>query len=134
MTPIVSVIGQDKEAKTAAVVALIKEITGRGYRVGTIKHHVHDDFDIDTPGKASYRHKEAGASEVAIASPTMLAFIRTHSSDPILKDIAAMFSPDIDLIITEGYAAADTYKIESPLADPVKAADEIEKAFLAGRN
>lgn len=130
MTQIVSVIGKDKEAKTAAVVSLVEEMVRRGYRVGTIKHHVHDDFDIDTPGKSSFRHRQAGASEVAVASPTMLAYIRTHNSDPMLKDVAAMFSPDIDIIITEGHAAADTYKIESPLQDAVKTADEIERKFL----
>ncbi len=130
MTPIVSVIGHDKEAKTAAVEALVKELADRGYRVGTIKHHVHDDFEIDVPGKASYRHRRAGASEVAIASPTMLAYIRTHDSDPWLVDVAAMFSRDIDIIITEGYEAAETYKVEPPLEDVKAAADMIEKTFL----
>jgi molybdopterin-guanine dinucleotide biosynthesis protein MobB len=131
MIPIVSVIGEDKEAKTAAVVALVEELTARGYKVGTVKHHFHDDFDIDVPGKATYRHREAGAAEVAIASPTMLAYIRSHSSDPMLADVAAMFSPDVDIIVTEGYAAADTFKIESPLADAKKKAAEIEERFLA---
>ncbi|MFA5867648.1 MAG: molybdopterin-guanine dinucleotide biosynthesis protein B [Actinomycetota bacterium] len=134
MIPIVSVIGYDKEAKTAAVTALVKEMTGRGYRVGTIKHHVHNDFEIDVPGKASHKHREAGASEVAIASPTMLAYIRTHASDPMLVDVAAMFSPDIDIIITEGYAAADTYKVESPVKNVEAAADAIEKEFLKDKD
>jgi molybdopterin-guanine dinucleotide biosynthesis protein MobB len=132
MIPVVSVIGEEKEGKTAAVVALVEELSRRGYRVGTVKHHFHDDFDIDVPGKASYRHRTAGAVEVAVASPTMLAYIRNHSGDPMLVNVIAMFSPDIDIIVTEGYAAADTHKIESPLVDAKAAADEIEKMFLSG--
>lgn len=132
MIPLISVIGTDKEAKTKAVVALVEEMVGRGYRIGTIKHHVHDDFQIDVPGKASFKHRAAGAAEVAVASPTMLAYIRTHALDPKISDLAAMFSQDIDVIITEGYAGAETYKIKSPVTDVKKIADEIEKMFLAG--
>lgn len=130
---IVSVLASEKEHKTATVVALVEELTRRGYRVGTIKHHVHDDFEIDVPGKATHRHSMAGAAEVAIASPTMLAYIRKHRTDPLLADVAAMFSEDIDIIVTEGYAAADTFKVEGPLADVIETADEIEKMFLTGK-
>jgi molybdopterin-guanine dinucleotide biosynthesis protein MobB len=127
--PIVSVLAKGKEDKTATVVALVAELTRRGYRVGTVKHHVHDDFEIDVPGKPTHRHARAGAAEVAISSPTMLAYIRKHGSDPMLADVAAMFSDEIDIIITEGYAAADTFKVEGPLEDVIKTADEIEKLF-----
>lgn len=129
---IVSVIASGKEEKTATVVSLVEELTRRGYRVGTIKHHIHNDFEIDVPGKPSYRHTQAGAAEVVIASPTMLAYIKKHRQDPMLYEVAHMFSEDIDIIITEGYAAADTFKVEGPLEDVTKTADDIEKRFLVG--
>jgi molybdopterin-guanine dinucleotide biosynthesis adapter protein len=131
MIPVVSVIGPDKEGKTSAVVDMVKELTERGYRVGTIKHHLHDDFEIDIPGKASFRHRAAGAVEVAVASPTMLAFIKNNTEDPMLSDVKSMFSSSIDIVITEGYASADTYKVESSVADVKKIVDEIEMRFLA---
>jgi molybdopterin-guanine dinucleotide biosynthesis adapter protein len=131
MIPVVSVIGPDKEGKTSAVVDIVKELTKRGYRVGTIKHHLHDDFEIDIPGKASFRHRAAGAAEVAVASPTMLAFIKSNTEDPRLSDLTSMFSSNINIVITEGYAAADTYKVDTPVADVKEIVDDIEMRFLA---
>jgi molybdopterin-guanine dinucleotide biosynthesis adapter protein len=130
MTPMISIIGQDKKAKTDAVEALVKELTGRGYKVGALKHHVHDDFEIDIPGKASYRHRKAGACEVAVSSPTMFAYIKDNDCEMDLADVNKYFSSDIDIIIAEGYASSDAAKIEAPVADVSAVADSIEAEFL----
>ena len=131
MTPMISIIGTDKKAKTDAVEALVKELSSRGYKVGALKHHVHDDFEIDVPGKASYRHRKAGACEIAVSSPTMFAFIKDNDCEMDLVDIEKYFSGGIDIIITEGYASADTPKIEAPIADVPGVADGIVAEFLS---
>lgn len=130
MTQMISVIGNDKKAKTDAVEALVKELSRRGYKVGALKHHVHDDFEIDIPGKASYRHRQAGACEVAVSSPTMFAYIKDNDCEMDLADVNKYFSSDIDIIIAEGYASSDSPKIEAPIRDVSAAADSIEAEFL----
>lgn len=127
MKPLVSVVSRDKKHKTEAVVALVGEFRKRGYRVATVKHHQHDDFDMDVPGKPSYRHREAGAEEVVVASPTMLAYIRRHDREPSLEEAASIFSDQIDIIICEGYSSADTLKIEAPINRVSEAVDMIEE-------
>lgn len=126
MIPIISVIGKDKPQKTAAVIDIVRELKRRGYKVGTVKHHAHGDFSFDVPGKASYRHGEAGASETAVSGPTMLGYIRRHDRELSLTEITEFFSQDIDVIITEGYAREETPKIDSPISDPTETVDEIE--------
>ncbi|MFZ3062973.1 MAG: molybdopterin-guanine dinucleotide biosynthesis protein MobB, partial [Actinomycetota bacterium] len=49
--PVISIVGRPKEGKTALIEDLVTELKKRGYRVGTIKHHAHEDFEIDQPGK-----------------------------------------------------------------------------------
>ena len=132
MVPMISIIGEDKKAKTDAVEALVKELTNRGYRVGALKHHVHDDFEIDIPGKASYRHRKAGACEVAISSPTMFAYIKDNDCEMDLADVRKYFSANTDIIIAEGYASSDSPKVEAPLVDVAGAADGIVAEFLVG--
>ncbi len=126
MIPIISVVGKDKSQKTAAVVEIIRELKKRGYKVGTVKHHAHGDFSFDVPGKASYRHSEAGASETAVSGPTMLGYVRRHDRELPLTEVVKFFSRDIDVIITEGYFKEDTPKVESPVSDPVVTVDDIE--------
>ena len=133
MRPVVSVFGEGKEEKTAGVEALVVELTKRGYTVGTLKHHVHDDFDIDIPGKASYRHRMAGAREVAVSSPTMYAYIRHHDKELDLEEAESRFSPAVDIIIAEGYGAAAEFGFKAPVTDAAKAADDIEERFFPGR-
>jgi molybdopterin-guanine dinucleotide biosynthesis protein B len=132
MKPMISIIGADKKAKTDAVEALVKELSARGYKVGALKHHVHDDFEIDVPGKASYRHRKAGACEVAVSSPTMFAYIKDNDCEMDLADIDKYFSSDIQIVIAEGYASSDSPKIEAPIRDIPATVDGIVAEFLAG--
>ena len=68
MPPVVSFVGKPDSGKTTLLEKLIPELNRRGYRVGTIKHHVHQ-FEMDKPGKDTFRHKQAGARVVALSSP-----------------------------------------------------------------
>lgn len=111
MTPIVSVVGTSNVGKTTFLVKLIGELKARGYRVAVIKHNVHD-FEIDHPGKDTYRHAEAGADAVVIASSHKMAMVKRLEEELSLHDIVSMLGPGYDLVLTEGYKRGPFPKIE----------------------
>jgi molybdopterin-guanine dinucleotide biosynthesis adapter protein len=108
--PIISIVGKSDVGKTTVLEKVIRELKGRGYRLATIKHHVHW-FEIDQPGKDTWRHAQAGSDVVVIAAPNRLAMIRELESELSLAEIAAMIQ-DVDIIITEGYKRGNKPKIE----------------------
>lgn len=111
MPAAVSLIGKPDCGKTTLLEKLIPELTARGLKVGTIKHHVHA-FEMDTPAKDSWRHKQAGASVVALSSPTGLGIIRDTDSDLAVEYLVDQYFRDVDLVITEGYKRSSLPKIE----------------------
>ncbi|MDN5344547.1 MAG: molybdopterin-guanine dinucleotide biosynthesis adapter protein [Clostridia bacterium] len=108
--PVISVVGKSDVGKTTLLVKLLPELKRRGYRVATIKHDTHG-FDIDRPGKDTWRHAEAGADVVVISSPTKMAIIEKVEMELPLDAIAGRVQ-NVDLIITEGYKRGDKPKIE----------------------
>ena len=108
--PIVSIVGSSGTGKTTLLEKLIPELKARGLRVGTIKHHEHD-FEMDRPGKDSWRHKQAGAAVTVIASPTKIGMIMDVDHDYGL-DRLMPFMAGVDIILTEGYKKEDRMKIE----------------------
>jgi molybdopterin-guanine dinucleotide biosynthesis protein B len=112
MIPIVSIVGKSDAGKTTLIEKLIPELKRRGYRVATIKHDAHQ-FEIDHPGKDSYRHFQAGADWTLIGSPAKLALVRRLERELSLDEIAALIT-DADIILTEGYKreAAPARRIE----------------------
>lgn len=125
MPPIVSFIGRPDSGKTTLLAQLIPALTRRGIRVGVIKHHMHC-FAMDTPGKDTWRLKQAGAAAVALSAPTGLGIIRDTTQDTPVAEVVAMAMADMDLVLTEGYKQEGMPKIEvhrgavhaAPLADP----------------
>lgn len=109
--PIISVVGRSDVGKTTLLEKLIPELKRRGYRVATVKHHAHPGFDIDQPGKDTWRHAEAGSDHVVIAAPDKVASIRRVDREPTLDEIATTIR-DVDIILTEGYKRAGKPKIE----------------------
>ncbi len=101
MIPLVAIVGKSDAGKTTLIEKLIPELKRRGYRVATIKHDAHH-FEIDHPGKDSYRHFQAGADWTVIGSPEKLALIRRLDREFTLDEIAAQID-GVDLILTEGY-------------------------------
>lgn len=111
MAPVISVVGKSNVGKTTFLEKLIAELTRRGRRVGTIKHDTHG-FDIDKPGKDSWRHAQAGSVAVAISSAEKVAIIKQVSRELTLDELAVLVDDDLDIVLTEGYKRSDRPKIE----------------------
>jgi molybdopterin-guanine dinucleotide biosynthesis adapter protein len=104
-TRVLGVAGFKNSGKTTLVVRLVAELTRRGYRISTVKH-AHHSFEIDHEGRDSYRHRAAGASEVAVVSRYRWALMHEldgkESGEPTLDDILGKLEP-CDLVLVEGY-------------------------------
>jgi len=111
MPPVVSLIGKANSGKTTLLEKLLPALNAHGLRVGTIKHHVHA-FDMDRPGKDTWRHKQAGATVVALSSPTGLGLIRDTDHDLPLTEVVSRYFAEVDLVITEGYKSGPAPKVE----------------------
>jgi molybdopterin-guanine dinucleotide biosynthesis protein MobB len=109
--PVVTIIGKSKSGKTTLMEKLITELKERGYRVGTLKHHSHSAFEIDQPGKDSWRHARAGSEHVIIAAPDKIASYRLLKRELDFDQIIREFS-DLNLILVEGYKSAHQPSIE----------------------
>ncbi|MTI42102.1 molybdopterin guanine dinucleotide biosynthesis accessory protein MobB [Roseibium hamelinense] len=107
------ITGWKNSGKTQLVTELVAEFTRRGFKVSTVKH-AHHNFDIDRPGADSYRHREAGASEVALVSGRRWALMHElrEEDEPPLDAILARLAP-CDLVIIEGYKREGHPKIEA---------------------
>ena len=105
------VIGWKNAGKTGLMERLVACITARGFTVSTVKH-VHHDVDLDQPGKDTFRHRSAGASEVVLASAHRFAILHEHRGpEPDLAVILTRLAP-VDLVLVEGYKRDAHRKIE----------------------
>jgi molybdopterin-guanine dinucleotide biosynthesis protein MobB len=109
---ILGIVGWKNSGKTTLVEALVREMTGRGLRISTVKH-AHHAFDIDVPGKDSYRHREAGAQEVIVTSGQRWALMHELRGSPesSLDDLLSKLAP-CDLVLVEGFKYGGHPKIE----------------------
>ncbi len=112
MPALLSIVGKSKAGKTTFLEKLIPEVRRRGYSVGTVKHDVHDHFEIDHEGKDTWRHRQAGAQTVAIGSPSRFALTKIVKTEVDLDTIVASYFVDEDLVLTEGYKSGNKAKIE----------------------
>lgn len=112
MNKVIGVAGFKNAGKTTLVEKLVRDLTGRGFRVSTVKH-AHHSFDIDHEGRDSFRHRKAGATEVAVVSRQRWALIHEsrEGEEPSLAEILAKLAP-CDLVIVEGYKRDTHDKIE----------------------
>jgi len=112
MNKVIGVIGWQNSGKTTLVVELVKHLTAEGFNVSTVKH-AHHAFDIDKPGKDSFKHREAGAREVMVASDTRWALMRELQNETQLSlpDLVARMD-DADIILAEGFKSGHHPKIE----------------------
>ena len=107
------ITGWKNSGKTGLMERLVTEFTGRGHTVSTLKH-AHHAFDVDQPGKDSFRHRQAGASEVLLSSRKRWALMHElrNNDEPTLEDLLAKLSP-VDLILVEGFKTGPHPKIEA---------------------
>jgi len=111
MLPVISVVGKSDTGKTTLLEKLIPEIKRRGYRVATVKHDAHR-FEIDKPGKDTYRHFQAGADAVLISSKEKIALIARTEGEEIPLDDVIKNLPPVDIVLTEGFKTGNKPKIE----------------------
>jgi molybdopterin-guanine dinucleotide biosynthesis protein B len=109
---IYGVTGWKNSGKTGLMERLVAEFTRRGLKVSTIKH-AHHTTDVDQPGRDSFRHREAGACEVMLASPNRWALMHElrDEEEPPLHELLARMSP-VDLILIEGFKRDAHPKVE----------------------
>ena len=107
----VAFVAPSGTGKTTLLEKLIAELKRRGYRVGAIKHDAHR-FEIDHPGKDSYRLAAAGADTTLITSPEKLALVRRHSASPAVEEIVSAYFGDVDIVVAEGFRRTSLPRIE----------------------
>lgn len=107
------VVGWKNSGKTGLMERLVAEITGRGFRVSTLKH-AHHAVDVDQPGKDSHRHRLAGAIEVVLASRKRWAMMHElrDTAEPELEALLPKLEP-VDLVLVEGYKRSRHPKVEA---------------------
>lgn len=106
------VVGWKNSGKTTLVAGLVTELKSRGYSVSTVKH-AHHAFDLDQPGRDSYKHREAGAQEVVISSGNRWALMHELQGEDEyrLPDLLEKMTP-VDIVIIEGFKREPHAKIE----------------------
>jgi formylmethanofuran dehydrogenase subunit E len=108
----VLIVGTKKSGKTTLIEKLVPELSARGYRVGTVKHHHSSSpLDVDRAGKDSWRHRQAGARAVALVSPTELAVFQ-NTDEPVPLDQIIKTLNNLDLVLVEGFRATAKPRIE----------------------
>ena len=109
---VLGIAGWSGSGKTTLLAKLIPALIGRGLTVSTVKH-AHHDFDVDQPGKDSWRHREAGATEVLVSSDRRWALMHEHrgAAEPPLAALLAKLQP-VDLVLIEGFKREAYPKLE----------------------
>ncbi len=112
--------GWSGSGKTTLMVRLLPELVGRGLTVSTIKH-AHHNFEIDRPGKDSYEHREAGATEVMITGGKRWALMHEirEKAEPTVADLMSHMTP-VDLLMIEGFKNDEHPKLEVYRSDTGK--------------
>ncbi len=108
---VLGIVGWSGSGKTTLLTAILPMLRVSGLTISTVKH-VHHGFDMDRPGKDSYRHREAGAHEVLIASGTRWALLHElDGPEPSLPTLLGKLDP-VDLVLVEGYKSHPFPKLE----------------------
>ena len=128
-SPVIAFVGRHNSGKTTLVEKVIAGLVARGHDVGSVKHHGHRGFTIDVEGKDSWRHRQAGAREVVVASPDQLALMRSLPQEQPMEAVVALMEPH-DVVVVEGYRHSTI-----PCIEVMRAANERDlacaRAFVA---
>jgi len=128
---VVGFAGYSGSGKTTLIERLIPALKLRGLRVSVVKH-AHHSFDIDTPGKDTHRHRDAGAFEVVVASNRRLALMREFEQEAQLTvhQLIAELYDGVDWVIVEGFKQSNLLKVEVWRADSEKPARYPDDDFI----
>lgn len=129
---VVGIAGFSGSGKTTLIERLIPSLRGRGLRVSVVKHARHG-FDMDKPGKDTYRHREAGALEVVVASNERLALLREFevAHELTVHQLIAELYDGVDWVLVEGFRDSDLIKIEVWRAQTGKSVRYPDDDFIA---
>jgi molybdopterin-guanine dinucleotide biosynthesis protein B len=132
--PVFGLAGWSGSGKTTLIEKLLPVLTGRGLRVSTLKH-AHHEFQLDRPGKDSWRHRQAGAAEVVVSSSKRWALVHEvrDESEPDLPALLARMAA-VDLVIVEGFKRDPFPKLEvhrTALGKPLLAPDDRDIVAIA---
>ena len=108
---VISIVGHSGSGKTTLVEKLIRELCKRGIKVATIKH-AHHKVELDTPGKDSYRYKDAGAVMSMLLTRDALQLVADAKTEREPEQLARRFLGEADLVLAEGFSHAPGAKIE----------------------
>jgi len=108
---LVAIVGKSDSGKTTLLEKVVPELVRLGLRVGTVKHDAHS-FEIDHPGKDSWRHGQAGAHAYVVASRERLAYIARLDAEMPLADIARRYFGGFDIVVAEGYKRTAPHRVE----------------------
>jgi len=111
MPIVISIVGHSGSGKTTLVEKLVRDLSGRGMKVATIKH-AHHKVELDTPGKDSYRYKEAGAVMSMLLTRDALQLVADANVEREPEQLARRFMGEADLVLAEGFSHASGAKIE----------------------
>src|SRR3990170_5496172 len=110
MPPAVCIVGNKNSGKTTLIERLLPELIARGRKVATIKHDAHD-FEIDLPGKDTWRHRRAGSTTTIIASSSKVALVRQTEREEPLEGLLRLVDRSYDLVLVEGLRRSPLPKV-----------------------
>jgi len=111
MLPAISIVGHSKSGKTTLMEHLIRELKKRGRRLVAVKH-AHEDFDLDRPGKDSYRFGAAGCESIVLLGARRSALMRTHEAGYAFDNLLNLAGSEADIVLIEGLSSGPYPKIE----------------------
>ncbi|PWB50400.1 MAG: molybdopterin-guanine dinucleotide biosynthesis protein B [Candidatus Methanoperedenaceae archaeon] len=111
MPPVICIVGTSKTGKTKLMEELIKDLKGRGLKVGALKSHKHGDFEIDVKGKDTWKYANAGADTVAITSSVKFAVIKNENVMTDIDEICETYFFDTDVVLADGFTQSDKPRI-----------------------
>jgi len=109
---VIGIVGWSGSGKTSLLIQLLPILRAKGLKVSTMKH-AHHRFDVDRPGKDSFRHREAGASEVLVVTSSrwVLMHESREESEPSIESLIERMTP-VDLLLIEGFKTHSHPKLE----------------------
>jgi len=136
MIPVISFVGSSNSGKTTFLVKVVSELKSRGYRLAVIKHDSHS-FEIDYPGKDSWRMTQAGSDVVVVSSADKMAMVKRHTQEMTLNQLVDAVAGWVDIVITEGYKRENKPKIEvhrSGVSDKILCREEELLALVTDKH